>query len=239
MSGMSQPARQVAAAPDLGSLEAITQAVEGGLGLPEVVRAAARALDASLILIDRSSRVVVHGLTGREGSFHGQAMLDYGTQVVAGMTPGKGGQTALDGRVPVFDTVADAVRETGADTSCIFVPAAGAPDAILEASAAGVKTIFCITEGIPTLDMVPVVAAVAAVEAAGYRRVYVDGGRTVHSFLAAGLVSDLTLSRVPVLIGTGHTPFGELPDDLPLEHVRTQTFPGGMVQSSYRVRRRA
>jgi dihydrofolate reductase len=79
------------------------------------------------------------------------------------------------------------------------------------------------------------VAAVAAVEAAGYRRIYVDGGRTVHAFLAAGHVSDLTLSRVPILIGTGHTPFGELPADLPLEHVRTQTFPGGMVQSSYRV----
>ena len=80
--------------------------------------------------------------------------------------------------------------------------------------------------------------AVAAVEAAGYRRVYVDGGRTVHAFLAAGLVADLTLSRVPVLIGTGHTPFGELAADMPLEHVRTQTFPGGMVQSTYRVRRR-
>jgi len=114
------------------------------------------------ILIDRGSRVVVHGLTGREGSFHGQAMLAYGTQVVAGMTPGNGGQTALDGRVPVFDTVADAVRETGADTSCIFVPAAGAPDAVMEAAAAGIRTIFCITEGIPALDMVPVVAAVQA-----------------------------------------------------------------------------
>jgi len=114
------------------------------------------------ILIDRSSRVVVHGLTGREGSFHGQAMLDYGTLVVAGMTPGKGGQTALDGRVPVFDTVAGAVRETGADTSCIFVPAAGAPDAILEAADAGIGTIFCITEGIPALDMVPVVEKVRA-----------------------------------------------------------------------------
>ena len=114
------------------------------------------------ILIDRSSRVVVHGLTGREGSFHGAAMLDYGTNVVAGMTPGKGGQTALDGRVPVFDTVADAVRETGADTSCIFVPAAGAPDSIAEAAAAGIKTIFCITEGIPALDMIPVVALVEA-----------------------------------------------------------------------------
>ena len=118
------------------------------------------------ILIDAESRVVVHGLTGREGSFHGAAMLEYGTKVVAGMTPGKGGQMALDGRVPVFDTVADAVRETGADTSCIFVPAAGAPDAVMEAAAAGIKTIFCITEGIPALDMIP---AVAMVEAAGAR----------------------------------------------------------------------
>ena len=114
------------------------------------------------ILIDKTSRVVVHGLTGREGSFHGAAMLEYGTRVVAGMTPGKGGQTALDGRVPVFDTVADAVRETGADTSCIFVPAAGAPDAVMEAAAAGIRTIFCITEGIPALDMIPVVAMVQA-----------------------------------------------------------------------------
>ena len=77
--------------------------------------------------------------------------------------------------------------------------------------------------------------AVAASAAAGYRRVYVDGGRTVHSFLRAGLIADLTLSRVPVLIGTGHTPFGELAADIPLEHVRTQTFSGGMVQTTYRV----
>ncbi len=79
--------------------------------------------------------------------------------------------------------------------------------------------------------------AVAALDAAGYRRVYVDGGRTVHAFLAAGLISDLTLSRVPVLIGTGHTPFGELPSDVPLDHERTQVFPGGMVQTTYRVGR--
>ncbi len=79
--------------------------------------------------------------------------------------------------------------------------------------------------------------AVAALTAAGYRRVYVDGGRTVHDFLAAGLVGDLTLSRVPVLIGEGHTPFGPLPADVPLEHVRTRTFRGGMVQTTYRVRR--
>jgi succinyl-CoA synthetase alpha subunit len=80
--------------------------------------------------------------------------------MVAGVTPGKGGLRVLDDRVPVFNTVAEAVRETGANTSCIFVPAAGAPDAILEATAAGIGTIFCITEGIPALDMVPVVAAV-------------------------------------------------------------------------------
>jgi dihydrofolate reductase len=79
--------------------------------------------------------------------------------------------------------------------------------------------------------------AIAALGAAGYRRVYVDGGRTVHQFLRAGLIADVTLSRVPVLIGTGHTPFGELAADIPLEHVRTQTFSGGMVQSTYRVRR--
>ena len=77
--------------------------------------------------------------------------------------------------------------------------------------------------------------AVAAFQAAGYRRVYVDGGRTVHTFLRAGLITDLTLSRVPVLIGTGHTPFGELAADIRLEHVRTQTYAGGMVQTTYRV----
>ncbi len=78
--------------------------------------------------------------------------------------------------------------------------------------------------------------AVAALTAAGYQRVYVDGGRTVHTFLRAGLIADLTLSRVPVLIGTGHTPFGELAADVPLQHVRTRTYPGGMVQTTYRVR---
>jgi succinyl-CoA synthetase alpha subunit len=107
------------------------------------------------ILIGPETRLVVQGITGREGDFHSRQMLEYGTPIVAGMTPGKGGQTALDGAVPVFDTVADAVRETGANTSCIFVPAGGAPDAVMEAAAAGIATIFCITEGIPALDMVP------------------------------------------------------------------------------------
>jgi succinyl-CoA synthetase alpha subunit len=109
------------------------------------------------ILIDRGTRLVVQGITGREGEFHARAMQEYGTQIVAGMTPGKGGQTALDGTVPIFNTVGDAVRETGANTACIFVPASGAPDAVLEAVAAGIKTVFCITEGIPVIDMIPVV----------------------------------------------------------------------------------
>ncbi|MEO8470479.1 MAG: succinate--CoA ligase subunit alpha [Chloroflexota bacterium] len=112
------------------------------------------------ILIGRDTRLVVQGITGREGEFHARAMQAYGTSIVAGMTPGKGGQRALDGSVPVFNTMSEAVRETGADTSCIFVPAGGAPDAVLEAVAAGISTIFCITEGIPALDMVPVVEAV-------------------------------------------------------------------------------
>ena len=112
------------------------------------------------ILIGRETRLVVQGITGREGEFHSRAMVEYGTSVVAGVTPGKGGQTAVDGRVPVFDTVVEAVAETGANTSCIFVPAAGAPDAVMEAVSAGIRTIFCITEGIPALDMIPVVAMV-------------------------------------------------------------------------------
>jgi succinyl-CoA synthetase alpha subunit len=112
------------------------------------------------ILIGRDTRLVVQGITGREGEFHSRSMVEYGTPLVAGVTPGKGGLSAIDGRVPVFDTVADAVRQTGANTSCIFVPAGGAPDAVMEAVEAGIATIFCITEGIPALDMVAVVEAV-------------------------------------------------------------------------------
>ncbi len=117
------------------------------------------------ILIGTDTRLLVHGITGREGEFHSRQMLEYGTRIVAGMTPGKGGLLALDGRVPVFDTVVEAVAATGANTSCIFVPAAGAPDSILEAVAAGIKTIFCITEGIPALDMIPVVEVVRQADA--------------------------------------------------------------------------
>jgi len=109
-----------------------------------------------VILVNRDTRLLVQGITGREGTFHSLAMLEYGTNVVAGVTPGKGGQAALDGLVPVFDTVTEAVRETGANTSCIFVPASAAPDAILEAAFSGIGLVFCITEGIPALDMLAV-----------------------------------------------------------------------------------
>ncbi len=108
------------------------------------------------ILVNRDTRLVVQGITGREGAFHSEAMLEYGTQVVAGVTPGKGGQMTLDGRVPVFDTVVDAVATTGANASCVFVPAPFAPDAVLEAADAGIPLVFCITEGIPALDMLKV-----------------------------------------------------------------------------------
>jgi succinyl-CoA synthetase alpha subunit len=117
------------------------------------------------ILVGRDTRLVVQGITGREGEFHARQMIEYGTAVVAGVTPNKGGQTAVDGRVPVFDTVAEAVERTAANASCIYVPAAGAPDAVLEAVGAGIDTIFCITEGIPALDMLRVVEVVRAADA--------------------------------------------------------------------------
>ena len=104
------------------------------------------------ILVDNQTRVVVQGITGGEGTFHTEQMLEYGTKVVAGVTPGKGGITHLG--VPVFNTVDDAVRETGANTSCIFVPPPFAADAIMEAADAGIGLVICITEGIPTRDMV-------------------------------------------------------------------------------------
>ncbi|WP_029214701.1 succinate--CoA ligase subunit alpha [Kallotenue papyrolyticum] len=107
------------------------------------------------ILIDTNTRLVVQGITGREGEFHTRQMLAYGTQVVAGVVPGRGGQSAIDGQVPVFNTVRQAVEATGANTSVIYVPAAFAPDAIREAADAGIQLIVCITEGIPANDMVP------------------------------------------------------------------------------------
>jgi len=106
------------------------------------------------ILVDKNTRLVVQGITGREGEFHTRQMLDYGTNIVAGVTPGKGGGWVAG--VPVFDTMAEAVRATEANTSIIYVPARFAPDAILEAADAGIQVIVCITEGIPVLDMIKV-----------------------------------------------------------------------------------
>jgi succinyl-CoA synthetase alpha subunit len=104
------------------------------------------------VFIDKSTRLVVQGITGRDGSFHAKQMLEYGTNVVAGVTPGKGGQK-FEATVPVFNTVAEAVHATQADTSVIYVPAAVAASAIFEAADAGIGLIICITEGIPVLDM--------------------------------------------------------------------------------------
>jgi len=108
------------------------------------------------ILIDQNSRVIVQGFTGREGTFHAAQMIEYGTRIVGGITPGKGGQIHLE--KPVFNTVEEAVRETAADVSVIFVPAPFAADAIVEAALAGIGLIVCISEGIPVLDMVRVKA---------------------------------------------------------------------------------
>jgi succinyl-CoA synthetase alpha subunit len=111
------------------------------------------------ILINKNTRVICQGFTGRQGTFHSEQAIAYGTNLVGGVTPGKGGQMHLDR--PVFDTVHDAVAETGADASMIYVPAAFAADAILEAADAGIKVVVCITEGIPVLDMLKVRAALA------------------------------------------------------------------------------
>ena len=108
------------------------------------------------ILVNKESKIIVQGLTGRQGSFHAEQCIDYGSRIVAGVTPGRGGEEHLG--QPVFDTVSEAVAETGGDVSVIFVPAPGAADAILAAADAGVKLVVCITEGIPVLDMVKVKA---------------------------------------------------------------------------------
>ena len=106
------------------------------------------------VLVNKNSRVIIQGFTGKEGTFHASQMIEYGTNIVGGVTPGKGGQTHLDR--PVFNTVTAAVKEANADTSIIFVPPAFAADAIMEAAEAGIKVIICITEGVPTKDMVKV-----------------------------------------------------------------------------------
>ena len=104
------------------------------------------------IFIDKSTRLLVQGITGRDGSFHAKQMLEYGTQVVAGVTPGKGGQK-FEEKVPIFNTVADAVKKTGANATVIYVPPPFAADAMMEAADAGIPFVVCITEGVPVLDM--------------------------------------------------------------------------------------
>ena len=112
------------------------------------------------ILVDKDSRIIVQGITGSEGSFHATQCHEYGGNVVGGVTPGKGGETALDAGLPVFDTCHEARQETGANVSLIFVPAAFAADAVMEAAAAGIELIVCITEGIPVRDMLRATAFV-------------------------------------------------------------------------------
>jgi len=106
------------------------------------------------ILVNKKSKVVVQGITGSEGSFHTTQMIGYGTNIVAGVTPGKGGQTVLESKVPVYNSVEDAIKETDANVSIIFVPPPFAADAIIEASEAGIELVVCITEGVPVHDMV-------------------------------------------------------------------------------------
>src|SRR6185295_5161583 len=110
------------------------------------------------ILIDKNTKVICQGLTGKQGTFHTQQCLDYGTKVVAGVTPGRGGETHLN--LPVFDTVTEAKKATGATVSMIYVPAPFAADAILEAADSGIELVVCITEGVPVLDMVKVKAVI-------------------------------------------------------------------------------
>ena len=146
------------------------------------------------ILVDRNSRVLVQGITGREGSFHTLRCMEYGTNVVAGVTPGRGGQTFGETAVPVFDTVEQAVRETGANVSLIFVPAPFAADAILEAASAGVGLVVPIAEGIPPRDMTPVARAL---EGSGTRMLGPN---------CPGLISPGERCKVGIMPGAIHTP---------------------------------
>ena len=144
------------------------------------------------ILLNRASRVIVQGITGKEGSFHAGQMREYGTRVVGGVTPGKGG-TVHEG-IPVFSSVADAVTETGADVSVIFVPPPWAADAICEAAAAGVRLIVCITEGIPTRDTLLAVG-----------EVHVRGVRLIGPN-CPGLISPGAAAKVGIMPGSIHMP---------------------------------
>jgi len=153
------------------------------------------------ILVNKDTRLLVQGITGREGAFHTEQMIAYGTKVVAGVTPGKGGSWGV-GNVPIFDTVREAVDATGANASIIYVPARGAPDAILESADAGLGLVVCITEGVPTLDMIKV-------------RAYLDNSRT-----------RLIGPNCPGLITPGEAKVGIMPG-----HIHTRG-PVGIVSRS-------
>ena len=145
------------------------------------------------ILVNKASRIVVQGITGREGSFHAQRCMEYGTNVAAGVTPGKGGELFLD-RVPVFESVAEARAETGADVSLVFVPPAFAADAILEAADAGVPLVVCITEGIPVRDTTMVMR-------------YLEGRPTrLLGPNSPGLISPAERCKVGIMPGNIHAP---------------------------------
>jgi len=146
------------------------------------------------ILVGPETRLLVQGVTGREGDFHTRQTLEFGTRVVAGVTPGKGGTMAVDGQVPVFDSVARAVAETGANTSVIYVPAPFAPDAIAEAVAAGIALVVCITEGIPTLEMLRIVPFVE------------EGGARLIGANCPGLTAPASRAKVGIIPGSIHRP---------------------------------
>ena len=145
------------------------------------------------VLVDETTRLLVQGITGGEGSQHARRSIAYGTNVVAGVTPGRGGQM-FDDKVPVFNTVADAVRETGANCSIIYVPAPGAADAILEAADAGIPLVVCITEGVPTLDMVMV------------KRYLQNSPVRLIGPNCPGLITPRTKTRVGIMPGDIFTP---------------------------------
>ncbi|MBB6096662.1 succinyl-CoA synthetase alpha subunit [Deinobacterium chartae] len=149
------------------------------------------------ILVDKNSRILVQGITGREGSNHARAMLEFGTQVVAGVTPGKGGQM-FEGKVPVFDSVAEAVEKTAANVSIIFVPPAGAADSVLEAAHAEVPLIILITEGVPTVDMMRAVKEVKALDAQNRAR----GGQGIR----------LIGGNCPGVVSAGEAKVGIMPN---------------------------
>src|SRR5581483_1514027 len=144
------------------------------------------------VLVDENTRLLVQGITGGEGSQHARRSIAYGTNVVAGCTPGRGGQM-FDDKVPVFNTVEQAVRETGANCSIIYVPAPGAADAILEAADAGIPLVVCITEGVPTMDMVMV-------------KRYLRGSKTrLIGPNCPGLITPRTRTRVGIMPGDIYT----------------------------------